>query len=534
MFNNNPDFYPTPKKLIDKMLSGIDFTKINTVLEPSAGKGDIVETVVNKFKYARYYNRNESYDIDCIEIDGNLQHILKGRGYRVVHDDFLTYNTFKKYDLIVMNPPFSEGDKHLLKALEMQESGGQIVCLLNSETLNNPYSNIRKDLLQRLEKYNAQIEYIRDAFIDAERKTDVEIALIKVNIPKVKHNSTILEQLKQEEQYKTKTEYNNTYIINADFIKGIVEQYNFEVRAGLKLIEEYNALKPLMLNSFKENNIYKNEILELKLHTNDDSHSLENGYIRQVRVKYWEALFMSDQFMGLFTTNLRKKYIEKINELKDYDFSLYNIYTIRVQLSKEMIQGVEDTIMALFDEFSHKYSWWDETSNNIHYYNGWATNKAWKINKKVIIPLNAYDNWSGKMKYNCGVERKLADIEKVFNYLDGGITDNNIDLTQTLQEAEKQGETKKIKLKYFTVTFYKKGTCHIEFTNEELLHKFNVYGSQRKGWLPPSYGKKKYKDMTAEEKAVIDEFEGEKSYNKVIQNKDYYITETLKLLMLPA
>jgi hypothetical protein len=41
-----------------------------------------------------------------------------------------------------------------------------------------------------------------------------------------------------------------------------------------------------------------------------------------------------------------------VEELKDYDFSFYNIYTLRIQLSKEMVQGVEDTILNLFDEFS--------------------------------------------------------------------------------------------------------------------------------------------------------------------------------------
>ena len=59
--------------------------------------------------------------------------------------------------------------------------------------------------------------------------------------------------------------------------------------------------------------------------------------------------------------------------------------------------------------------------------------------------------------------------------------------------------------------------------NEELLKKFNIFGSQNKGWLPPGYGKKPYKDMTEEEKKVIDEFEGEKEYDKVMNNKDYYL-----------
>jgi len=530
MFNSG--FYPTPKHLIDKMINHIDFNKINSILEPSAGKGDIIEVINKKMNYSKgYYNKEHYFDIDAIEIDNNLQHILKGKGYRVVYNDFLTYNTFKKYDLIIMNPPFSEGDKHLLKAIEMQKKGGQIVCLLNAETLKNPYSNSRKDLINKLNQYNADMEYIQNAFLDAERKTGVEVALVKINIPKQEYNSDILTTLKQNEEYKQQ-EYNNTQLIENDFIKGITQRYNFEIKAGLKLIAEYKAMKPLLYDRLQDDYM-KSPILELKLkQSNNNNATIENDYIKQVRAKYWKALFESKQFMGLFTSNLREKYYNKIEQLKDYDFSLYNIYSIRAELSKEMIQGVEETILNLFDELSHKHHY-SEMSSNIHYYNGWKTNKAYKINKKVIIPLNGFGYWGDRITYDYKVINKLSDIEKVFNYLDGGMTEE-INIEETLKMAAHYGETKKIELKYFYVTFYKKGTCHIQFKNLELLHKFNLFGSQKKGWLPPSYGKKQYKDMTKEEQTIIDNFEGKESYNKVMKNRNYYLTNftNSNLLML--
>ncbi len=532
MYSNNPDFYPTPEHIIDKMLCGIDFNYINSILEPSAGKGDIADKVVDKLNYIHYsHNRFNKYDIDTIEINENLQYVLQGKKYRIVHNDFLSFFTYKKYDLIIMNPPFSDGDRHLLKALDMQEAGGQIVCLLNAETLKNPYTNARKDLLRRLENCNAVVEFISNAFVSAERSTGVEIALVKVNIPKAESGSIILDELRQQEQHIEQSEHMNN-LIDADFIKGIIDQYNFEIRAGLKLISEYKALSPYMLNNIKPG-AYSSQILNLSLRDNDEDRncSMENSYIKEIRMKYWRALFTSDQFMGLFTSNLRDKYYSKVNELKDYDFSLYNIYTIRIQLNKEMVQGVEDTILKLFEELSHKHSWYDETSSNIHYYNGWKTNKAYKINKKVIIPLDGFSSYSGRIDYDYRVREKLSDIEKVFNYLDGGRTED-IDIQSSLQEAEHNSITRKIRLKYFYLTFYKKGTCHMEFVNMRLLHKFNLYGSQRLGWLPPSYGKTRYDAMSQDEKNVIDEFEGEQSYNKVMNNKDYYIVDNSKLLMI--
>lgn len=535
MIDNIKDFYPTPTTLINKMLSKIDFRTINNVLEPSAGKGDIIDRVTDKFKYSRStsrYDKDVKYDIDCIEINQNLQYILKGKNYRVIHDDFLTFDSYKHYDLIVANFPFSEDDKHLHKALDLQErTGGKIVCLINAETLLNPFSNSRQYLLQRLEEHNADIEYIENAFIDAERKTGVTVALIYIDIAKPEGNSTILEDLKKEETFKVESEGNRSNIIDSDFIKGIVAQYNFEVKAGLKLLAEYKAMSSLVMGKF-------DSIITCGVKVDNYNFSAnENLYIQKVRAKYWETLFKNDKFMGLFTSNLKEKYYNKVSELIDYDFSLYNIYSIRVQLNKEMIQGVEETILALFEEFSNKHHWYDEMSKNIHYFNGWKTNTAYKINKKIIIPLNGFKD----MQYSWGryaptyykTVDKLTDIEKVFNYLDGGITEE-VNMLEALKMAEHYHETSKIPLKYFAVTFYKKGTCHIEFTNLELLHKFNLFGSQKKGWIPPCYGKKAYKEMTPEEKSVINDFEGELSYNKVMANKDYYIVDNSKLLLLES
>ena len=535
------EFYPTPQNIIDKMLFDLDFTMIKSILEPSAGKGDIVEALKKKEgNHNKYYGKQYyQFDIDCIEADQNLQHILKGKNFRVVYNDFLTYNTMKEYDLIIMNPPFSNGYKHLLKALEMQQrNGGAIVCLLNAETLKNLCTNDRLDLQRKLTEYNAKIEFIQDAFLDAERKTAVEIALIKVQLPKIRKESFILEELRRAQEKREFQAEKNTQLIDGDFFKGIVNQYQLEVEAGIKLIKEYYAMQPFILSQFGKDEKTGETIQKggciISMKVSKDGLSV-NEYIKAVRRKYWTALFENKRFIGQLTNNLQRDFYNKVEELSNYDFSLFNIYQLKIDIQKKVVKGIEETIIQLFDELSHKYSYLDETSKNIHYYNGWKTNRAWIINKKVIIPLNGYYDlsysWGGFRPTRSDVVRKLQDIEKCFNYLDGGLTEA-VDLEESLKFAEEYGETKNIQLKYFTVTFYKKGTCHITFNNDELLKKFNIFGSQHKGWLPPSYGKKAYKDMTAEEKAVVNEFEGEKEYSKVISNKEYYLFDGNNLNLL--
>lgn len=518
------EFYPTPQDVIKKMINGINFKKLRSVLEPSAGKGDIAKAIIERFnQYTQYHS--ESLDIDVIEIDEKLRHILRGENFRIVHDDFLTFNTYKKYDLIILNPPFSNGEKHLLKALDMQRSGGEVVCLLNAETIKNPRSNTKKDLLRKLEEYNAEIKLLEGAFAEAERKTMVEVALIKVKIPKMK-NSVLLDKLRAEENIHITKEINldDTELSTTDFLEQIVAKYNFEVKAGVQLINEFQVMSPYILTSFKEDP-YNNSILTLNINggnVSSTNNSKINSFIEAVRYKYWYTLFQSDQFNKLFTTKLRREYYEKIKELVKYDFSLYNIYQLQEDISRSMNQSVEDTIINLFEEFSHKHHWHPQTGNNIHYFNGWKTNKSWKINKKVIIPLNAFSTWDQSFECDYKVKEKLSDIEKALSYLDRGII-NDSNLEEKLADAKRTGTTKKIQLKYFMVTFFKKGTCHIEFTNEELLARFNLYGSRKKGWLPPSYGNKEYKDMTTEEQNVIDDYQGKTEYEKVLKNKERYL-----------
>lgn len=542
MFENNKDLYPTPQNLVNRMLLGLDLDMVNSILEPSAGNGNIVDTLKQKEASLNIYHKKYCLDIDCIEIDQNMQHILKGKGYRVVYNDFLKYDTMKEYDLIIMNPPFSNGCKHLLKALEMQKrNGGCIICLLNAETLKNAYTNERMDLQRKLTEYGAQVEFIQNAFLDAERKTDVEIALIRVSLPKVERESFIFSTLKKAQEVKDiDSQSNDTQIAERDLFKAITAQYNMEVNAGIKLIKEFKAMEPYIMSEFSKDKETGKAvqsggcILSLDISNNKDKYSNKlsiNDYIREVRGKYWKALFQNPKFIGQLTDNLQREFYNKLDELKNYDFSLYNIYQLKIDMQKNVVSGIEDAIIALFDELSDKYHWLDEGSKNIHYYNGWKTNKAWIINKKVIIPLRAFSDWSGRFEARYDVKSKLQDIEKCFNYLDGGLTEA-VDLEQALQAAEDEGETKNIQLKYFSVTFYKKGTCHITFKNEELLKKFNIFGSQHKGWLPPAYGKKKYQDMTQEEKAVVNEFEGEQEYNKVMLNKEYYLFDGNNLNLL--
>ena len=591
-------FYPTPPKVADLLLEGIEWEKGPVVLEPSAGTGNIVYSVLKKFYESRYRYSDAKINVDCVEIDSHLRsvlryefmgekeqdlwkqkkaledkktydrdrhqyreldhhdsallksvteeiNVLKSGDVRIVHDNFLDFDTFKQYDIIVMNPPFADGDAHLLKAIQLQSlSGGIVRCILNAETIRNPFTNRRRLLQKQLLDMNAEVTFHQNAFSDGERKTDVEIAIVKIEIPAVKQESVIFDRLKKAYSIDEPTADVHDMTVS-DFMEQIVSLYKVECNAGIDLIREYAAMKPYILESFEKDRHYNCPTLTLCVgepgRLSRGTVPSVNDYLKLVRSKYWQALFTNKEFIGRLTSNLREKYMGKIEQLANYDFTLFNIQSIAAEMNAEMGKGIEDTIVALFDKMTEQHAWYPETAKNVHYYNGWKTNKVHKINSKVILPIYgvfATYAWTSETFRVSEAERTIADIEKVFDYLDGDMT-AAVDLHGALQRACEEGRTRNIQLKFFDVTLFKKGTMHIKFRNQELLDRFNIYCSRKKNWLPPNYGKAAYADMSQEEQAVVDGFHGDgtsgagaKDYAKVLERKQYYLSEPMKEVQL--
>ena len=586
-------FYPTPRPLAEKMLAGLDMRFVETVLEPSAGKGDLI-TAIGWKNLANYYH-DRPIEVDFCEVDPYLRQIckyefssekrnevsdqwspLQRRSYSTlsesekreykrlereldlfrktkvhcVHDDFLTYRTYKHYDLILMNPPFADGDRHLLRAIEMQErQGGSIICLLNAETIRNPHTASRARLSGKLKELEAQIEIVEDAFSDAERTADVDVAIIRIHIQAPPPDeSEIWQRMKKAVEQDDVPDPELHALITGDYIEQAITLYRTEVAATMDLVRQYKALKPYIAESLNPKNKYdRDPIIYLAV---SDGGNLKDfsvsKYMKRVRLKYWTALFANEKFTGRLTSELQKKYNETVERMADYEFSAFNIKQVALEMQSQMTSGIEKAIMDLFEKLTYTHAYDPDFSTNKHYYNGWKTNKAWKIGKKCIIPTYGMFSWyksSRESFYVSEAYNVISDIEKAFDYLDGGRT-GEINLMSRLEVASAQGKTRNIECKYFKVDLFKKGTTHIKFYPEamDLVDRLNIYASQKKGWLPPRYGKTRYKDMDKAEKAVVDSFNGdgaegsgEKAYTEIMANAAFYLAEpTQKLPALMA
>ena len=118
----NRDFFPTPRAVVEMMMQGEPLADA-VVLEPSAGRGDIV----------RYCKEQGARCVKACEINDTLRTALYNECY-VVAADFLTVSREQVADVthIIMNPPFTNVVRHILHAWDIAPDGCTIITLCPS------------------------------------------------------------------------------------------------------------------------------------------------------------------------------------------------------------------------------------------------------------------------------------------------------------------------------------------------------------------------------------------------------------------
>lgn len=118
------DFFPTPDDLADRLVEKADVQPHHMVLEPSAGKGALLDAVRRKFGDAKL----EHYW--AIELMPENRKALMDKGYEVFATDFNVLQLGDKhFDRIIMNPPFGRAMAHILKAYAALKDGGKLVAI---------------------------------------------------------------------------------------------------------------------------------------------------------------------------------------------------------------------------------------------------------------------------------------------------------------------------------------------------------------------------------------------------------------------
>lgn len=140
------DFYATDPIAVQKLLHKYSING-SEILEPCVGNGNIANTI-NKF----YNNKCNVTGVDIVD-----------RGYpnTIIHD-YLTWETDKKFDCIITNPPYSLAKEFVEKSMPLLNDGydedgypnGQLIMFLKIQFLEGAK---RKELF---EKYPPKYIYV--------------------------------------------------------------------------------------------------------------------------------------------------------------------------------------------------------------------------------------------------------------------------------------------------------------------------------------------------------------------------------------
>lgn len=172
-------FFPTPRPVVDRMLAAADIQPGMSVLEPSAGKGDILDAVKEQHPEAK---------TTAIEPVHSLRDIITAKGHELHDDsDFLEHKG--QYDRIVMNPPFEgrQDVSHVMHAYnENLKPGGRLVAIMGAGSFGGSSKNDR-EFQQWLEDHDAEIEDMPSgsfAGTDSFRKTGVNTKMVVIDKPR--------------------------------------------------------------------------------------------------------------------------------------------------------------------------------------------------------------------------------------------------------------------------------------------------------------------------------------------------------------
>lgn len=514
MFND--EFFPTPAAVIEKMIAPLFITYMgypdssffgpsryekevemrsfpyDTVLDPSAGSGailDYVGEVLNKQSRGGYKENKKFY---CFETDPTLQATLQGKNYRMLGHDFLKYSGDMPLSLILMNPPFSCGDLHVLHAYHVVAPEGRVVALVNSETLRNPYTRTRQQLLNLIEQVGGEVEELGACFADSERATDVEVSIIRLQKPASADRFSFDWKNESKEREFDTSKHNTRELADRDLIGSMLTRYDCLREQFMNLLRAIDGIKHYgaglsLGRSTRDAWRIARDVIESPTGKGKDSYREQYlSFTEEMRQQIWQVVLEKVGIQKFMTAAVRENFT-KYSVAQGYmDFTKENVGQLVSMVLNNTGNILEVAVGQLFDNFTSHYH-----ENRLHV-EGWKTNSRYKVNRKIILP-----NWVEFGEFSAGFSVSwrhrdiYSDVDKVCCYLSGERYESTCLISDALEAKFKElGRVGSGSFdgycvsKFFRIRFFKKGTIHLEFLDEKLWQEFNLRACAGKLWLP--------------------------------------------------
>lgn len=168
------EFFPTPAKLVERMLDGLSIEPGMMGLEPQAGGGAIADEMAKRL--------GGKQRVRCYELWTRNVDTLRAKGFEVQAVDFLTVDPQQEFDIVALNPPFSGGRDvlHVTHALKFVKPGGWLTAYTSTSWRSqDSAANLRFRAM--LQKHGAVVEEVESgAFADS--GTNVSTLLVKMQV----------------------------------------------------------------------------------------------------------------------------------------------------------------------------------------------------------------------------------------------------------------------------------------------------------------------------------------------------------------
>jgi 16S rRNA G966 N2-methylase RsmD len=461
----NKDFYPTPESVAMQMLSGYDITG-KVILEPSAGKGDLVA----------FLQSQGAKEVIACENNEDLQQIVKTKCH-LIESDFLKLDSTRisHVDFIVMNPPFSNQEKHILHAWEIAPPGATIISLCNS-TLFKDYGYITnsQQQIQEIVKLHGFSEDLGNCFSDAERKTEANVSKIVITKPAASYEQEFAGFfMNEDEEPET-----GSGLMSYNFVRDLVNRYI----AALKLYDKQLDLAVQMesLVSFWMRHECDSEIHKKVFSVKDEDRAITRAeFKKSMQRQGWGFIFSKMNLTKIATRGLREDINKFVEQQTQIPFTMRNIYRMLDIVIGTSSQRMDKAILEVFDRVTKSHA------ENRYQHKGWKTNSHYLVGKKFILdymisPAREYGYTSNS--YNdlkSSYDGIIPDLEKALCFITGTDFEEIRTVSRSIMRNS-YGEW--YNSTFFRYKGYKNGNMHFEFISEDVWAMFNQRVAKLKGY----------------------------------------------------
>ncbi len=437
-------------------------------------------------------NRNNGLNIDVLESYPDLVQVLRGKEYDVVGCDWLSYEGVSYYDAVLMNPPFSAGAAHLLKAWDFLHDG-EIVCLLNEETIRNPCTGERRRLEQIIAQFGA-VEDLGDCFSSAERSSDVRVAMVYLKKTAPDDAPDLWARNPgAEQEHGVDFDGDPTMLAIRDNLGNMEHWFNLANEHWMRGIENIRKAKfYLDQNKISDSRGSSREdfatILELAL---SNVHTCRAEFLRRHRRLAWTSVFSQMEFHRWLDSKQQERFMRDVERDSTIPFTaanirdtLDNVFMSRKRLFDESVANVFDDLCGHAVENGSGPIAPERLRSRCDRGEGWKTNDSYKVNEKLIFPYGVEMGLSGCLRqrgYGSGTAAVVcSDLDRILCVLDGQPFDKCHTVGRAVDNA-RPGEL--VESDYFEIRGYKKGTLHLKWKRLDLWALFNQTAAAGKKWL---------------------------------------------------